>query len=180
MKKILVALLVVLLLMTMFAPLAFAQEGNNRDNDNKPTAEEKQEAKSERQEKKDAIKTRIEERKAVREKKMTAFRERMLQRKELREASKEELKAQRVLVQEVKLQLKDLRASLEGLTDEERAAYHDEIVALRQSIKDTHKQKLEIARAYREQIKEIFPGVRTDQAPTVPEVEEAVTAANEL
>lgn len=173
MKKLLVTFLSIVLLLTLFATVAFAEAGNDKPNNGKST-EQKQEKKDEQDAKKDAIKERIEERKEAREVLKADFQARTIEHKELREATKTQLQEQRQLVLQYKEQLQSCIADIEGLTPEERAEYADELLTLRQEVRNAHKQQLEIREAYKAEIKEIFPGVRVGQAPSSEEVEDVV------
>ena len=59
-----------------------------------------------------------------------------LSRTELRVATKEQIKEQREVVAEYKLQLRTLRQEIENLSDEEKALYDDQIAQLRTQIKE--------------------------------------------
>lgn len=175
MKKIMVTFLSLILLISLFTPVAFADSDKDKP-DKSEKAAQQQEKKDEQQEKKAAVKERIQERKEAREELKAEFQERMLERQQLRDASKAEIKEQRQLVLQYKEQLKEFKGELEGLSDEERAEYSDEIKALVLQIRNAHKQQLEIARAYKDQIKEILPGVRTGEAPSKEEVQDVAEA----
>lgn len=177
MKKMLVAIFAVLLILTSFVPVVFAAPKPDKDK-NKDKQTEK---KTEQQERKEEVKDRVEERKQEREEIKEDFRARMLERKEIRESSKEQLKEQHQLVLEYKLQLKELKAQLEGLTEEEREAYKDEIAALMLQVREAHKAQLQIAQAYRAEIKEILPGVRAGQEiPSEEEVQDAIEVLGDV
>lgn len=176
--KILVALLIIMLIVGAFAPLAFAD--SNNENSNKPTSEEKAERKASNDEKKAERELAKDEAKEERQQRKVEFLARKLERAQIRIATKAELKAQHELIAGYKLELQAMRQFFEALTEEEiatmteedRAAYKAEVNALKQEIKSTQKYRLEIiAEAHRE-IKEIFPGVRASGIPTEDEVEE--------
>ena len=182
MKKMLVAVLSVLLILASFVPVAFADPNKDK---NKDKQEEKKTEQAERkevvEERKEEVKERIEERKEEREVIKEDFRDRMEERKEIQEASKEQLKEQRQLVLEYKFQLKELKLMLKDLTEEERDEYRDELLALMIQVKEAHRAQLEISRAYRTQIKEILPGVRTGQElPSQEEVEDAIEVLGDI
>jgi hypothetical protein len=69
---------------------------------------------------------------------------------------------------------------IEGMSDEELAAYSEEIESLMAQIRDAHKQQLEVFRAYKSDMKEIYPGVRTGQAPSKEEVEDVIEVLDDL
>jgi chromosome segregation ATPase len=199
MRKILIVTIVAALLLSLAAPIAFADPDNDKANSkSQEKQEQKEEAKADREEAKterEQLKDqktlereeKLQERKEERETLKEDFRERMMERAELRTAAKEELRAQRQVVQEYKLQLQTLLEELglteeeiEAMSPEELAAYSGEIESLMEQIRLAQKQQLEIVRAYKDDIKEIYPGVRTGQAPSQEEVEEAVEVLDDL
>jgi hypothetical protein len=182
MKKMLIAVLAVLLIGTSFVPVVFADPGNNPNKDKQAEKKAEQaEKKAEQAERKEEVKERIEERKQEREEIKEDFQIRMEERKEIKETSKEQLKNQRQVVLEYKLQLQELKLKLADLTEEEREQHKDELEALMLQVKQAHRAQLEIARAYRAEIKEILPGVRAGQElPSEEEVQDAAKVLGDI
>ena len=179
MRKLLFVLLALTFVIAVFAPVAFADSDKEKDNGKNSEAwqekKDEQEAKKEEQEaKKEEQQAQVEERKEEQAQLKEEFTERMMERAELKDATKEQLKEQRELVLEYKNQLKLLKEELEGLTEEERLLYADEIEALMLQIRQAHKNQLEIMKASKDEIKEILPGVRVGNPPSEEEVEEVI------
>ncbi len=176
MKKFLVALLVLTMIIALFIPAALADPDKDKTNNGKSTEqkEQKEEKKQEQEEKKLENQQRVDEKKQEHAELKEEFQARMLERAELREATKTQLKEQKQIVAEFKQQLKEFKQELEGLSEEERLQYADQLEELKLQIRSAQKNNLEIRKAAHEEIKEILPGVRVGQAPTEEEVEEVI------
>ncbi|MEX1308497.1 MAG: hypothetical protein AB1Z19_08215 [Eubacteriales bacterium] len=165
MKRFLILLLIVTLIFSFAAPVAYADKGGN----GKGNSDEKSNnGKSAEAAEKNA------ERKAAREELKLDFEDRKAERAELREMKKDQLAEQRELTKAYKQQLRQMLLDMEGLSEEEQAAMAEDIAILQQQIRDAQKYSLEIKAATKAGMSEIMPGVRAQGFPEEEEVEEIV------
>lgn len=162
MKRFLILLLVVTLVFSFAAPVAYADKGGNKggnkgNNGKSAEAAEKNEA---RKQARLELKLDFEDRKAARE--------------ELRTMRKEQLREQRELTKTYKKALGQMLEDIEDLPEDEQAAYAEEIANLRDQIREAQMYTLQIKDAAKAGIKEIMPGVRAHGFPEEEEVEDIV------
>lgn len=164
MKKILVVVLILVILSTSFATVAFAEPGDKDD---------KQEARDEKKADREQAKA---DREAKKEEWKAAFETNKLARQQIKEATKAEIQAQREITKQYKLELQALRQEIENLPEEERAAYADQLQEMRDQIKDAQGYILEIRADGVDAKLELSPSsvTPTSEEPSDDEVDEAV------
>lgn len=166
MKKTLTALLVGLIIISMFASIAFAkseQSGNGPGNVNKETGDQSKEQSREQ------ISACIQ---AV-ERLCSGFEENKLQRNQIMTATKEQLHVENQLVIGYKQEMKNIRTMLDSMTKEEYAEREQEIKSLMNQIREVQKYSLQIKTAMRTKARELSSIVETTELPTAEIVEYA-------
>lgn len=171
MKKLVLILCVLFILTSVFAGAVFADP----DNDSQQSKEDREVEKAEREAEREAAKAEREAAKAAREAEKeqwkAEFDANKLARKELQEATKAQIAEQREIVKEYKTQLQAFMQEIEGLPEEERALYEDQINELRQQFKDAQGYVLQIRHDGLQTKHVLSPSYVTPAQQPVPEVE---------